>query len=87
MEGSPALLIVLMEPFLNCHMVASVQWGRTRVRGIRFFYLKSNVFWSIFQQSFNLRFCWFYTFSFKMYMPTEKYFGKELKNYALWVKL
>ena len=46
-----------------------------------FFYLKSNVFWSIRQQSLNLRICWFYTFSFKMYMPPKKsHFGKKAKE-------
>ena len=35
------------------------------------FYLKSNVFLSIIQQSLNLQICLFYTYSFKMYMPTK----------------
>ena len=38
-----------------------------------FFYLKSNVFSTITQQSLDLQICLFYTFSFKMYMPTKKY--------------
>jgi len=40
---------------------------------IGFFYLKSNVFSSITQQSLDLQICLVYTFSFKMYMPTKKY--------------
>ena len=47
-----------------------------------FFYLKSNVFWSIIQQSFTFRICLFNTFSFKMHMPTKKYKEKRLTNYV-----
>ena len=39
-----------------------------------FFHLKSNVLSSITQQFLNLQICLFYTFSFKMYMPTKKIF-------------
>jgi len=42
-----------------------------------FFYLKSNVFWSIIQQSINLQICLFYIILFKMYMPTKKYIRKK----------
>ena len=47
-----------------------------------FFYLKSNVFSSIIQQSLNLQICLFYTFSFKMYMPTKNVSDKRLEYYA-----
>ena len=39
-----------------------------------FFHLKSNVLSSITQEFLNLQICLFYTFSFKMYMPTKKIF-------------
>ena len=35
--------------------------------------LKSNVFSSITQQSLDLQSCLFFTFPFKMHMPTKKY--------------
>ena len=43
-----------------------------------FFYLKSNVFSTITQQSLDLQICLFHTFSFKMYMPTKKYLRKKV---------
>ena len=46
-----------------------------------FFYLKSNVVSSIIQQSLNLQICLFYTFSFKMYMPTKNISDERLENY------
>ena len=45
-----------------------------------FFYLKSNVFWSIIQQSFTLQICLSYTFPFKMYMPTKEYQREKAKK-------
>jgi len=53
----------------------------TRERSICFFYLKSNVFSSITQQTLDLQICLFYTFLFKMYMPTKKIF--MLKGYKI----
>ena len=41
-----------------------------------FFYLKSNVFSSITQQSLVLQICLFYAFSFKMYMPKKIFMMK-----------
>ena len=46
----------------------------TRVRSFGFFYLKSNVFSSLTQQSLNLQICLCFTLSFKIYIPTKKYF-------------
>ena len=55
--------------------------GLTRVSSIRFLLFEiKRVLVYIIQQSFNLRICLFYIFSFKMHMPTKKYLRKKLKN-------
>ena len=41
------------------------------------------MFWSIIQQSFNLRICLFHTLSFKMYIPTKKYLRRKAKKLCL----
>ena len=55
----------------------------TRVSSIRFLLFEINrVLFYIFQQSFNLRICLFYTFSFKIQIPTKKWFRKKAKIYV-----
>ena len=59
---------------------------QTRVRDIRFLLFQINrvlVYIYIIKQSFNLRICLFYTFSFKMYIPTKKHSRKKAKKLCL----
>ena len=51
--------------------------GLTRVRGILFFYLRSNAFWSIIKQSLNLRICLFILFIQIVYAG-KNYFLKQI---------
>ena len=64
-------------------MSSSLQSPRTNQGEIGFFYLKSNVLWSIIQQSFTLRIFLFYAFSFEMHMPTKKYQRKKAKKLCI----
>ena len=69
--------IIRIFPFRElCHP------GLTRVSSIRFllFEIKRVLFCN--STSFNLRICLFYAFSFKMYIPTKKYFRKKTKKYV-----
>ena len=45
--------------------------------------MKSNMFLSIYQQSFNLQICLFYTFSSIMYMPTKNIQEKKANKLCL----
>ena len=57
--------------------------GLTRVEAFGVIYLKSNLFWSVLQQSLNLRICLFYTFSFKTHMPPKKYLSRKTNKLGL----
>ena len=58
--------------------------GLTRVSSIRFLLFEiKRVLVYIIQQSFLLRICLFYTFSFKMHMPTKKYCRKKAYKLCL----
>ena len=56
-------------------------------QAIGFFYLKSNVFWSIIQQSFNLRICFLYFFYSTRICRQKKTFKKNDKKISLLVQI
>ena len=61
----------------------TTQPGLTRVSSIWFllFEIKRVLVYN--STIFTFRICLFYTFSFKMYMPTKKYLRKKTKNLCL----